>query len=58
MLKFLPGLLGAIAAYLTLIFINWIETSWVHALIFFGVYLFVSVSVDKALSQYGKKAGG
>ena len=56
MLKHIPGLAGAIAAYVTLMFINWIQTSWIHALIFFGVYLFVSFALDKAMSQYGKKS--
>ena len=56
MMKHVPGIVGAIAAYGTLMFINWIQSSGVHALIFFGVYLFVTLGVDKAMTQYGKSS--
>ena len=55
MLKYVPGLVGAIAAYFALIFIDWIKTGWLHALIFFGVYLFVHLALDKAMTGYGGK---
>jgi len=57
MMKYVPGVIGAVAAYGALMFINWIQTSWVHAAIFFGVYLFVTLGVDKAMTQYGNSAG-
>lgn len=56
MMKYVPGLVGAVAAYGTLMLINWIQTSWIHAVIFFGVYVFVTLGVDKAMTQYGNKA--
>ena len=55
-MKYVPGIVGAIAAYGTLMFINWIQTSWIHAVIFFGVYLIVSIGADKAMTQYGKSS--
>jgi len=39
-------------------FINWIQNSWIHAVIFFGVYLFVSFGIDKAMAEYGKSGSG
>lgn len=56
MMKYVPGVVGAVAAYGTLMLINWIQNSWFHAAIFFGVYLFVMLGVDKAMTQYGNKA--
>lgn len=55
MMRFVPGLAGAVATYVTLVFTNWIQSGWVRAAIFFGVYLFVTLAVDKAMTQYGKK---
>lgn len=56
MMRFVPGLGGAVAAYLALIFTNWIQSTWLHAAIFFAVYLFVTFAVDKAMTQYGNKS--
>lgn len=53
MIRFVPGLAGAVVAYVVLIFTSWIQSMPIRAAIFFGVYLFVAFAVDKAMTQYG-----
>jgi len=57
MIRFVPGLIGAAAAYLALVLIGWLGSGWVRAAIFFGVYLFVTVAVDRAMSSYRRQSG-
>ena len=54
MIRFLPGIAGAVAAYVALIFTLWLESAWIHAVVFFGVYVVVTFAIDKAMKQYGK----
>jgi len=54
MLKYMPGFVGAVAAMIAFRLLGALEFSW-RALIFFVVYLLVTVSVDKALARYGRK---
>ena len=53
MIRFVPGVVGALAAYLAVLFTGWLQSGWLHAFIFFAVYLFVAVAVDRAMKQYG-----
>ena len=55
-LKYIPGLVGAIAAYLGLKFISWIAglSFGVQIVVFLVIYFAVAVAVDKAFAQYGK----
>lgn len=55
MLKYIPGLVGAIAAYLGLKFISWIAdlSLGVQFVAFLVIYFAVAFSVDKGMSQYG-----
>jgi len=55
MLKYIPGLIGAIAAYLGLKFIGWVAglSFGVQIVVFLVIYFVVAFSVDKAMSQYG-----
>lgn len=55
MLKYIPGLVGAIAAYLGLKFISWIAglSFGVQIVVFLVIYFVVAFFVDKAMSQYG-----
>ncbi|MCI0516984.1 MAG: hypothetical protein L0Y45_04035 [Woeseiaceae bacterium] len=57
MIRFVPGLAGAALAYVALVLIRWIDNGWVHAALFFAVYLFVAVAVDKAMTGYGRNSG-
>lgn len=52
MIRFIPGLIGALASYVALVLIDWINNGWIHTVIFFGVYLLVTVVVDKAMTRY------
>jgi len=54
MLKYLPGLIGAIAAMIAFRLLAMMDFS-VRILIFIGVYLLVTVSVDLAMARYGKQ---
>ncbi len=53
MLKYLPGLIGAIAAMAAFRLLTMMDFS-VRVLVFIGVYLLVTVSVDIAMARYGK----
>ena len=57
LIRFVPGLIAALAAYVALWFIGWMNYGWIHAAIFFGVYLFVAIAVDKGMSSYRKSPG-
>jgi hypothetical protein len=54
MIRFFPGLTGAAAAYVALIFIHWINSGLVRAVLFLVVYLVVAIIVDKAMAGYRK----
>lgn len=52
MIRFFPGLTGAIAAYVLLLFIRWIDSGWLRATLFIAAYLVVTIATDKAMSTY------
>lgn len=56
MIRFVPGLIGALAAYAALVLIGWLGNGWVRVAVFFGVYLFVTVAADRAMSRYRRQA--
>ena len=54
MLRYIPGLIGALAAMTAFRLPGMLDFS-VRILIFFAVYLLVTMLVDKAMTRYGKK---
>ncbi len=54
MLRYVSGLIGALAAMIAFRLLGMLDFS-VRILIFFAVYLLVTILVDKAMAQYGKK---
>jgi multidrug efflux pump subunit AcrB len=54
MLTYIPGLIGALAAMIAFRLLGMLDFS-VRILIFFAVYLLVTILVDKAMTRYGKK---
>ena len=54
MMRYIPGLLGALAAMFTFRLLGMLDFSF-RILIFFAVYLVVTIFVDKAMARYGKK---
>jgi len=54
MLKYIPGLIGAAAAMVAYRVLMVLDFS-VRVLIFFIVYLVVTIIVDKSMSRYGRK---
>lgn len=57
MIRFVPGLAGAVLAYVVLLLIQWMDNGWIRATLFFAVYLFVAVAVDKAMTSYRRNSG-
>jgi len=53
MLRYFPGLVGAIAAMVAFRLLAMLDFS-VRSLVFFAVYLVVTIFVDKAMARYGK----
>jgi hypothetical protein len=54
MLRYIPGLIGALAAMIAFRLLGMLDFS-VRILIFFTVYLLVTILVGKAMTRYGKK---
>jgi multidrug efflux pump subunit AcrB len=54
MLRYIAGLVGAVAAMIAFRLLGMLDFSF-RILIFFAVYLAVTIFVDKALARYGKK---
>ena len=55
-LKYIPGVLGAIAGFITLLFVRWFDNWSFEFAAFIAAYLFVAISLDQALVRYGSKA--
>jgi multidrug efflux pump subunit AcrB len=54
MFRYIAGLVGAVAAMIAFRLLGMFDFS-LRILIFFAVYLAVTIFVDKALARYGKK---
>ena len=52
--KYLPGTVGAITAYLLLKFLSWTGLTYEFTA-FLATYLIVTILTDSALRSYGKK---
>ena len=55
-LKYIPGVLGAIAGFITLLFVRWFDNWSLEFAAFIAAYLFVAISLDQALVSYGRKS--
>ncbi len=58
LMRYIPGLIGAILAFAALrfaIFLGIAQIGW-QMLVFFGVYLVVAVAADRAMTAYGAPA--
>jgi multidrug efflux pump subunit AcrB len=53
-LRYIPGLLGALAAMVAFRLLSMFDFS-VRILVFFAMYLVVTMFIDKAMTRYGKK---
>ena len=54
MIKFVPGLIAAIAAFIILKLFGWVGSLSTQILLFFGTYVVVVFVVDAAMMQYGQ----
>ncbi len=53
MIKFVPGLIAAIAAFIILKLFGWVGSLSTQILLFFGTYGVVVFVVDAAMKRYG-----
>jgi len=53
MLRYIPGLAGAVAALVAFHLLGVLDFT-IRILIFFVVYLVVTIAIDRAMSRYGK----
>ena len=54
MLRYIPGLVGAVAAMVSFSLLSVLDFS-LRILVFFAVYLVVTIFVDKSMVRYGGK---
>ena len=54
MLRYIPGVVGAVAAMVSFRLLSMLDFS-LKILIFFAVYLAVTIFADKAMVRYGKR---
>lgn len=54
MLRYIPGFIGAVGAMLAFRLLPMLDFS-MRMLVFFVVYLVVTIAVDKAMARYGRK---
>lgn len=52
MIRFLPGLLAAVVAYLSLPFLSWLDFFPMRFFLFIAIYAGVTVAVDLAMQRY------
>jgi len=50
-----PGFIAAIVAFVALKLIALVGSLWLQIVVFFGVYLFVAIFAEIAMTQYGQK---
>jgi hypothetical protein len=54
MIKFVPGLIAAIAAFIILKLFGWVGSLSTQIQLFFGTYVVVVFLVDAAMKRYGQ----
>jgi len=55
LIKFVPGFIAAIVAFVALKLIALVGSLWLQILVFFGVYLFVAIFAEIAMTRYGQR---
>lgn len=53
-IKFVPGFIAAIVAFAALKLIALVGSLWLQIVVFFGVYLFVAIFAEIAMTRYGQ----
>ena len=54
-IKFVPGFIAAIVAFVALKLISLVGSLWLQIVVFFGIYLFVAIFAEVAMTRYGQK---
>jgi len=53
-IKFVPGFIAAVVAFVVLKLVALVGSLWLQIVVFFGVYLFVAVFAEIAMTRYGQ----
>ena len=53
-IKFVPGLIAAVIAFVVLKLVALVGSLWLQIVAFFGVYLFVAIFAEIAMTRYGQ----
>ena len=54
LIKFVPGFIAAVIAFVVLKLVALVGSLWLQIVVFFGVYLFVAVFAEIAMTRYGQ----
>jgi hypothetical protein len=55
MVRFVPGLIGAISAFWVPKLTSWLGSLWLELLVYLGVYGVITVLLDQGMKRYGEK---
>jgi membrane protein implicated in regulation of membrane protease activity len=55
LIKFVPGFIAAIVAFVALKVTALVGSLWLQILAFLGVYLFVAIFAEIAMTRYGQR---
>ena len=54
LIKFVPGFIAAVIAFVVLKLVALVGSLWLQIVAFFGVYLFVAIFAEIAMTRYGQ----
>ena len=54
LIKFVPGFVAAVVAFVVLKLVALVGSLWLQIVAFFGVYLFVAIFAEIAMTRYGQ----
>ena len=54
LIKFVPGFIAAVVAFVVLKLVALVGSLWLQIVVFFGVYLFVAIFAEIAMTRYGQ----
>jgi hypothetical protein len=53
MIKYVPGFVAAIIAFVVLKLVSWLNSTGLQAFLFLAAYVVVAVGLDKGMKRYG-----
>ena len=55
LIRFLPGLIGALSAFVLVKLVAWVTSFSLELLLFTGTYVGVTIALDVGLRRYGRE---